>query len=203
MRWLSKIFNHSPYQKFAHACLPLLKILAEETKSLSEFCLWHNTDYLTHTRVLLEQCYQVRSGIFPESVYRAGYNRKLSAGYRFFLIQCERMIDLYFSINYLIQLPLLEELRHKISPVIATALLNNQKLFHLLIHFFETQQIDNNQVDWIEDIRELENALQMIVPQNIELLSVSADYLHLTLLVRDIKDLRGVLIKCVASLPVA
>ena len=59
----------------------------------------------------------------------------------------------------------------------------------------------NLRIDYTSDIVELEKRLNNIVPANMELLDISADNLYLTAIVRDIKDLRGILLQLINSLP--
>ncbi len=140
-------------------------------------------------------------GTYPEWVYEVGFNPGLRSGYRFFLINLERIIEVFFSMDYLLSQHINIVLLENMSDHLALAMQKNQELLGILIEYFENKKIKNTQSDFTSDVAELEKALHRIVPDNLELLDTSPNYILLTALVRDFRDLRGLLLQLVMSLP--
>ena len=144
---------------------------------------------------------RVYQGAYPEWVYEVGFNPGLRSGYRFFLINLERIIETFFSMDYLLSQHINIVLLENMSDPLTHAMQKNQELLGILIEYFENKKLKDTQSDFTSDVAELEKVLHSIVPDNLELLDISPNYIFLTALVRDFRDLRGLLLQLVMSLP--
>ena len=144
---------------------------------------------------------------YPEWVYRAGFNPGLRSGFRYFLIQLEHALDVCFSLTYWLSQPNVLADQGELAQLMCASLKINIDLLAGLSrtmqhHADKTLRPTNDVVvDLVSDVVALEGALQRLVPPSIELLDMSAEYVTATALVRDVKDLREVLLLLVAAVP--
>lgn len=197
-------------KEFRQGLVPLLDALIPYSKALMHSFLHPdaNQKELFEKKMQVEQNLQSQGGQYPEWVYELGFNPGLRSGFRFFLITIERIVELFFSMNYLIS-------RHAesltspqpdvkaLADAITTAMKKNQELLLILANYLARNVIEKTHSDFTSDIVELENALRRIVPNKLELLDISPDNITLTAFVRDIKDMRGLLLQLVMALPAA
>lgn len=171
-------------------------------------------DYLRHvsagnvTAHAEEALFKSFSGSYPNWVSHSGFNPGLRSGYRHFLIQLERVADLCCSMGYwfAIDEALVE------SESLMPALRNSLKInIDLLSGLSRTMQhhaektlrpVNDTNVDFVSDITALEDVLKSLVPPSLELLDMSQEYVQMTAIVRDVKDLREVLLLLVNAVPV-
>ncbi len=141
-----------------------------------------------------------RQAGYPEWVFEVGFNPGLRGGFRFFLVNLDRVTELFMSIDYHVS-QASPALLQQISVSMNDAVKKNQELLEIMQKYFAENHLQQSASDYTSDIVELEKRLNSIVPANIELLDISADNLYLTAIVRDIKDLRGILLQLITSLP--
>lgn len=188
--------------EFAKGVTPLLKKLIDYSSSLSKVFLKHEkplADVLAEKNRVKETL-QAREGIYPEWVYEVGFNPGLRAGFRFFLLKLEQMTELFFSLDYLILHPIDANLLQDMDHFIAGSMEKNTELLTAIIAYFQgsTKALKG---DLMSDVVNLENALRHVVPDNVELINVSDDYIILTAFVRNIKDIRLLLLQLLQALP--
>lgn len=147
------------------------------------------------TSIQVEKAFASQQSSYPNWVYETGFNPGLRASWRFMLIHIERLSELYFSLNYL-----LSQNTMKLQAV-PLAMQKNAELLAILIHYFETKQYQKTESDYTSDITELEIELKQHVPAHLDLIDMMPEYLTLTAVVRDIKDIRNVLLQLVLALP--
>lgn len=163
---------------------------------------------LTCLDALLEHFFQPKKLPFlpwtvaPEWVYETGFNPGLRSGFRFFLVHLSRLAELFSSLRYLASQPVDEDILHKIGGDITHSLQKNRELITILIDYFANKKVGIPQADFTSDIAQLEKTLQNLLPENIEFLNISPQYMTLTAYVRDIKDMRQLLLQLVMSLAI-
>lgn len=194
--------------EFRAGLIPILRALADYSHALTVGFLHKDSNEnildqkpINIKKANVKKALQTQQGIYPEWVYETGFNPGLRSGFRFFLINLEHMTDLFFSIDYLISRDVDAALLKALSNSFSVAMQKNDELFHALIDCFENNKIKNTESDFISDISELENTLRHLVPDNLEILDLSPDNITLIALVRNIKDLRGLLLQLVMALP--
>lgn len=138
---------------------------------------------------------------YPEWIYGIGFNPGLRAGFRYFLLKLEYLIDIYFSLNNAFTAELDRELRSVTYEAITETLRKNEDLMRLLHSYFTTGKIDRSLSDLTSDITTLEAIVRENIPENIDLLDISNDYLILTAITRALKDARQTLIELLSALP--
>jgi hypothetical protein len=195
-------------KEFRQALLPLLQVLSDYSRTLKACFqpLPENKNRRWEKKLEVEKWLQES---YPEWVYEVGFNPGLRRGFRFFLVNLERITDIFFSMNYLISqgadniLSPKEDQRSRqdLSNAIANSMQKNEELFAILAEYFASNQLKNIKSDFTSDITELENTLRLVVPRELELLDISPDYVTLTALVRDIKDMRNLLLQLIMALP--
>ncbi len=115
-------------KEFSEGVVPLLRKLKSYSHALTE----HFLKKESNTEELEKQKYQIEKILlegYPEWVYEFGFNPGLRSGYRFFLVNLERITEIFFSMDYLafrqVNLILLENLAEQIQQVVQ----KNQELF--------------------------------------------------------------------------
>lgn len=140
--------------------------------------------------------------MYPSWIYETGFNRGLRSGFRFFLIHVERVSEVLFSMDDIRARGLDRQLMRTLQTSIENVMDRNQELLSILSAYFMQGKITPTRSDFTSDIAELEKAVHRAMPDNISILSASPMFLLVTAFVRDIKDLRGLLLQLVAALPV-
>lgn len=187
-------------KEFGLGIIPILESLREYANALAAcFMAIDKNHDMKEYKQIVELTLQSQPGMYPEWVYEVGFNRGLRSGFRFFLVNLERVVELYFSMNYLLarQVDPLGE----VNDHLVQALKKNNELLEILIHYFQKNKLLETQSDFTSDMIELEKALSQFVPNNLELLAITPNNLLLTALVRDMRDLRGLLLQLVKALP--
>jgi hypothetical protein len=184
---------------FFRGVSPLLKSLKDYSNTLTNnFVTKENSKLLNEQRLQIEKSMLSQYSGYPSWVYETGFNPGLRSSWRYFLINLEQVTEIYFVLDFFAQ-------RHTdvtlLSEYIVTTMQKNEELLDVLIQYVEGQQRINIESDFTSDLTALEDALRRIVPNQIELLDISPDYISLTALVINIRDLRGLLLKLVMSLP--
>jgi hypothetical protein len=184
-------------EEFKQGVLPALNLLADCMQQfISEFGNFH-----AHEFCQIELQLQKEPITYPEWVYETGFNPGLRSGFRFFLIHLERIMDLFSALNYLSKEPIQKNLLYSISRVMANSMEKNHELVQALISYFEDKSWNVSPSDYTSDLTALESSLQTLIPANLELIDMSADYMVLINMVRNMKDLRKLLLQLVAALP--
>lgn len=196
------IFKMRLAKEFQEGLLPLLKTLANYLNILSEHLKQSSQDCtaLKKQKENIAMIFQKQQALYPEWVYEAGFNPGLRSGFRFFLIHIERLIEIIFSLNYLTTEIISFEFSH-LNALMAVSLQCNRELIDNLIDFFCKKTLPATSREFTQDVVELENHLREIVPGSLELLDMSSDYVTFTAMVRDIKDMRQILLELLLSLP--
>lgn len=189
--------------EFSEGIVPVLHCLNEYSLALNESLLDSDSNDVVEKRIKLENILQAHGGIYPGWVYEVGFNRGLRSGYRFFLVNVERISEIYFSMDFLISRKIDSSLISNLYSDIENAMQKNQELISMLIEYFNHNKMTGSESDFTTDIKALEKALHRVVPDNIEALDVSPGYLMITAFVREMRDLRGLLLQLVMALPAA
>jgi hypothetical protein len=197
------IFPFNVIDEFQKKLLPVLQALSGYMQTIIEKFLHKGiTDTkVTEIRLRLEQTLRTRPGTYPEWVYEVGFNPGLRSGFRFFLINVERLIEIIFSMNYLVAGEIDDKRLQEIADYISVATERNVELITLLISFFQKKEIYAMTNDFTNDILDLDSALNRVVPGGLALLDTVPDYMLLIALVRCIKDMRCLLLQLVTALP--
>jgi hypothetical protein len=185
--------------EFSAGIVPIVHSLSEYSEALQKHFISHDYALVSKQKNKIEVMLQSQQGMYPEWVYEIGFNRGLRSGFRFFLINLERVIDVHFSIHYLLSRHI--DILGEINDAIIKCLQKNHELFAILTYYFQKNTFLDVQSDFTDDIIQLEKTLNHFIPNNLELLAVTQNNLLLTALVRDIRDLRGLLLKLVKALP--
>lgn len=169
----------------------LLTRYFENKTSLNEVIL--ATDQVDAT---LSDC----NSAYPDWVYDTGFNRELRGGFRFYLVTLDRVIEILHSIN--VMLPEFDALLFEdMLPYFEKSMLINHKILSSLHHYFAHGKKDNLTLDWKEDIVALEKTIQDFFPASEELIEISPQFYIVTALLREIKDLRRLLLDLLLALP--
>ncbi len=151
---------------------------------------------------LAERRLQVEESLidmYPSWIYEVGFNRGLRSGFRFFLVNIERVSEVLFSMDYLIARGMDVSHSHELQRHLGIVMQKNQQLLLLLIQYFNQGKIGEHMQDYTADMNELENILRLVIPDNMEGLMLSPALLLITAFVRDMRDLRMLLLDLVKS----
>jgi hypothetical protein len=198
------VFSVNTYNEFCLGVTPVLRSLKEYSSELSRFLARRGSK-----EALFENEYQIEStlvskpGMYPEWVYELGFNPGLRSGFRFFLVNIERLTEIFFSTHYLVLRDVDRELMSELTVNIATVLQKNEELLQVLIEFFSDKKISGvtSDSDFTSDMEQLEKSLNQLVPGHFDLLDMSSDYVVITAIVRNLRDMRSSLLQLVMALP--
>jgi hypothetical protein len=194
------IFPVRPYKDFAHTLSPILNALAAYTSAVSKYLLTDNNS-LQHERVLMELALQSSGKLYPEWVFETGYNPGLRSGYRYFLINLERISELLFSLDYLLGTGIKANLSNEMRICFADVVQLNSELIQTLAKKLNGETVEYSSANYIEDIDRLENEMQSQLPVGLELLSFTQENIQIVNVARDLKDMRTLLMQLLLSLP--
>lgn len=203
-------------KKFQQNLLPLLHALINFSKVLQTRCgeigrkeqfeaapLMQSPLYaqMNEKKRTIQDILQVS---YPEWVYDAGFNPGLRAGFRFFLLKLEEVLDYYFSIAYYLTEE--EAISHHtgdyalLSPFFLSILAVNESLIQQVIESFEGKEMSLLQENFMEDIHVMENTWKQTGRASFEWLALSEEAVFLAALVRNMKDARAALLQLVSAL---
>lgn len=181
---------------FSQELLPVMKALHAYSDALVQRLFLADG----HCDQQKQQLVQALQWQYPEWVYTVGFNPGLRKGLRYFLLKLERLIEVYFSLQYLADTSINPDLLSELKETVTTAMRHNQSLIEVLIHYFEHRQIKDSDLAYTQDIAQMEEVLQRLLPAHIDLIDIAPDYILLTALARDVKDAREILLQLVMTL---
>lgn len=188
--------------EFADGVLPAFRAFDGYIKAVMDVAVDNGArKKLSEKIVAIENVLQRQSGAYPEWVYEVGFNRGLRAGFRFFLLSIERIADNLMSLNFLLSRLQDHTLLESVSAELTDVMLHNQQLLAVIVDYFATQKLPLHTADFTTDVAELEKVVQRMLPAHIEFLDMSPNYIILTAIMRDIRDLRQILLSLVMALP--
>ncbi|TAK77925.1 MAG: hypothetical protein EPO11_01970 [Gammaproteobacteria bacterium] len=193
-------FNLLRYQMMEVSIGAIISIICNQFIFPIHFDVEFRQSLIPILKVLKEHPQTIPPLDYPEWVYEVGFNPGLRSGFRFFLVHIDWIIELFCSMNYLLARGEQSGLFQELSELIAITQQKNQELFDILIEFFQNNNFTEIHSDFTSDIVALETATRQIIPQQLELLDISADYVTLTAFVRDMKDLRTLLLQLVMAI---
>lgn len=191
------VFPVKVEKSFFDGMLPLLGALQNFSASLVSR-LQGATDCLTEKKLAVERSLLFQEGAYPSWVYEVGFNPGLRSGWRYFLVNLERMVDSYFALDFLVKREL--DLSTLMEPIVVV-MKRNEELLKILICYVETRKIQQPNADFISDLSELEDALKQVIPGSVELLDLLPSYVAVASVVRHLRDIRGLLLQLIKALP--
>lgn len=192
------IFPMKPPQAFRSGLVFILNATIDYTDVIIQVIDKQDASLLANNRRKLEYALSNQTEQYPEWVYEIGFNPGLRAGFRYFLIYLDRIIETLFSIDTILYKSI--DIPAELASAVQQTLLQNEALLKILRVYFETNTLMQTPLDLTSDITALENSLAAVVPPGIELLDLSPQYVSFTELVRDIKDMRQLLMQLLMSL---
>lgn len=198
--WL--IFPVRPYHEFRQGLAPLLRVLEKYVEAASRVLTRHGAiSMLAEQHQAIETALTAQKSLYPGWVYELGFNPGLRSGFRFYLIHIERLIEIMTSLNVWLTASMTGGVTENISTAMSRSLQKNAELINLIKTYFRHDKLQDIESNFTDDITELEKVFHTIVPDNLELLDISPDYIKLTAMVRDIKDMRAQLLQLIMALP--
>ncbi|VVC76788.1 hypothetical protein AQUSIP_21150 [Aquicella siphonis] len=190
-------------REFGEGIVPILCSIKAYARALTHCLLDADSDeaQLARQKLDVERALQISHGIYPEWVYEVGFNRGLRSGFRFFLIQLERITEVLFSLEFIVRRGVDGGLVSSFSESVREVMRKNDELIDVLIAYFLHHKIAVSSADFSGDVADLEKALQRSAAFNLELLEISPGHLAAASLVRDVRDLRELLLQLAMALP--
>lgn len=191
-------------KKFSRAVLPAIIAVKEYAQVLKSSLQGKGqAELLAEKKRQLQKALTLKSGMYPEWVFGSGFNPGLRAGTRSFLIKLDRVVELLFAMECLMHKQTHSFYQYMTNPSfpIMEVMQKNEELIAIIESYFKAEKQIEPEGNFTSDITMLENGLHQIVPNSIELLDISPDYLQLTALVRSVKDMRQVLLAMISALP--
>ena len=183
--------SHQPFQAFKTGITPLLNAYEKNSQALIEM-LTHKT-IAKNLQIHLQEVDRalLQNNGYPEWIYDVGFNRGLRASFRFFLINLERLADLFKELNFYI-------LKYDEFEVLETALLtvlqNNQLLLQSLINYFAEGKMLNQSGDFFQDVEALIALAKQHLAIRPELLEWDEVNSAKLIVIRSASDMRKILL---------
>jgi len=136
----------------------------------------------------------------PGWVYQRGFDTSLRSGHRFFLMTIEQISDLLFSMHHLANCSLEQDLIEQLQSSFDRCALRVQEFFSGLVTLLEIKKLSHPIADFSEELDELEEKFQSVVPLSIELLDVKRDYVYIAAFIYNLTSLRRLLLKLAQAL---
>lgn len=193
------IFPVRQVKEFRQGLESLLQAIHDDVEEITHSFLAQNES--RGIDLVLERELESGTSAYPAWVYEVGFNRGLRGSFRFFLIKIEQVIEIIYSMNYLASRKVQAELLLDLKDPISVVAQKNALLLKIIREYFLNDRLGDIQDDFTTDMKDLESQLQKTIPTHLELLDLSPEYLVLTAFVRDLKDMRELLLQLVMSLP--
>lgn len=188
------IFPPDFWQEFCNDIVIVLQAMNDYLKAMLE-----NSNRIEDKKQQLLKVLSNRR-VYPEWIFQSGFNPRLRSGFRFFLVHLDQVMELLLVLDY--QLHRQSQSNPSVfEDHIKTSLQINNELLEILIAFFRNNQIRQSDADFSSDIKQLEKEWWEFLPGKLELLDLSENFLIQAALVRNIKDMRGWLLKLASTLP--
>lgn len=184
--------------EFRRALIPVIDRLENYSKTLRIYIGTQEFNRSNAEKILLEQSYQKH---YPEWVFEVGFNPGLRSGFRYVLVSLDQVIDAMFSLSYHFNTEINSEIINRLKDVLNLTLTNNTDLIGLLLAYFKDKKIPILNHDLTSDVSQLESEVKALLPRHLEFVDMSREYLALAAIVRDIKDIRQLLLQLISALP--
>lgn len=126
---------------------------------------------------------------FPAWIYDAGFIPVLQQGHRHFLVRMEQMRQILYSLHYLARYRYDERLLQPLQEPMQRYLEKVDKLFQAVISVLMLQTLSEGVEDISESFYALEDRFNEILPFSIEGLEVKQEYVSITQLIDELKEL--------------
>ena len=138
---------------------------------------------------------------YPDWVFAPEMNRHFRSQTTLLKIQLSCLADALLSMNYHVKQPIDASLSEAFLPALGLVAERNNELFSAIYAFCANQAVHPLSQNLTDDVETLQNTLQTVLPDSLELLDVSPDYIVISALARDAIDMRNMLLKILADLP--
>ena len=181
-------------REFSGSLQPLLMEMSLYLRAYSEFdpSRWREEKDKQLSRLI-----QTQTKYYPEWVYELGFNPGLRAGFRFFLIHLERVIDMIQAFDYLSIETLPSEFHDALKSVVNV----NADLVDLLSQALVKGAKSMTLGEMKKDVEALNEISQKIMPGNFEILMHDEEAVSVLSLTRLAKDMRQVLLTLLLAVP--
>lgn len=189
-----------PFEEFRKGLLPVMQMIVAFNNEMVNLLVDGN-GYINLQLAAQEvkKALQERYSMYPEWVYEVGFNPGLRSGYRFFLVNIERVTEIIFSLNYRIRLLKSMEACESLINELRQVMLKNNHLLHQLEQYFATGEFAESKDDFTSDVVALDEKVKQVLPPRLELLDIYPDNVTLATIIRDVKDMRQLLLLLVLA----
>lgn len=190
------VFPVQQYHEFRLGITPMLTALIEYSSALQNQILSQ-----AHHAAKIDNLMKVRRDQYPEWVFEAGFNRNFRSGFRYVLVQLDKILEGFFSLDYHARQDVEPEMMVELAPHLALVLQRNQDLLCAIRSFFNDNIIEQDDANFTDDITALHEVLGKLLPASAELLDLSPNYTNISALARDAIDVRELLLQVIGGLP--
>lgn len=188
-------------KEFRSGLLSLLEALEGYSREMRVYMGRSEFNHSEADKLRVEKALQATVSGYPEWVFAMGFNPGLRSGFRFFLLNLDNVIASFFSLSLYLQQKLNPEIVLNIKEVFNLTTQRNTELIAILIKYFRDRTPPASDADFTQDIKDLEAAVKKIIPESLEIIDLSPDYPALSAIVRDLKDIRNMLLQLLSALP--
>jgi len=127
-------------------------------------------------------------------VFSLGFSPGLRAGFRFYLLEIERAIELLLNLNQ-------ERCDPELVACFNESMFVNKQMLQILRDFFRGHHLTNTPLDWMQDIIQFEHAMKKSLPNVQHSVYIHYHELAMIRLFKNAKDLRLIFLQLLSALP--
>lgn len=198
------IFPVRAANEFCLGVLPILSSIKSYSIAFREAYLDKSVphDLPEKLKIGIELTSYVQHGMYPEWVYEFGFNPGLRAGFRFFLVNIEALMESMMALDYWGRHEVLDGGSATLIEAMNTVMQNNEALLQVLIQRFSEGTLpDKAETDYMSDVAKLEETLKEVVPTRLDILEAMPSKAEISGMVQDVVDIRKILLQLVKGLP--
>lgn len=189
---------------FQRGLKPVLKssldLMSSVTMRLNHYRLKDRK--IQQLELVLEQDLSMSVEGYPEWVYEAGFNPGLRAGFRYFLLKTERVLELLMAFNCIIDRINFHRPPDEVITLFNQSMQINEKLLNYVLSYIHNGELlFDASIDYRQDITLLEREVKSDLPTtNIALIDQDDYSLALIALIYIVKDIRKTLLQLAVTI---
>lgn len=189
------IFPAHLEKQFCHSIIPILQSYIDYLQATKNMFLNQLVD---HQKTLIKL--ETALSQSPQWVYQPGFNARLRAGYRHFLIRTEQLGEILIAMNIITRNLPSKKLLKNFASEIGFVIDQTCHLIQALITVVALQKPNIIIEDWLEDLTKMEEKFYALTPKNLTAFSLDKSNVRMVMLFENLKDMREILLKLVQAL---
>jgi hypothetical protein len=141
-------------------------------------------------KIRLEKIFQMQASFFPAWVYEPGLSLTLQSGHRHFIIMVERIGEILFALHQIAKYSWSPDWSARLEAPVTNYFSAVETVFRGLITVLSLQTLSETVSDLKEELIAVEKEIQALLPQSLDLIEMSEEFILLIAFGEQLKDLR-------------